>query len=58
MSAIASKDEFHLFNKIDKGILFCGDLIKTRIENMGVEVGKLPSFLKLIGDYKNSFKIF
>lgn len=54
VSAVAGIEEFNLFKEIEMGTLFCGDLIKTRIENMGVEVGKLPSFLEIVGGNTSS----
>lgn len=49
ISACAGKDEFNQFQKIAKDSLFCGDLIKTRIDNRGIEVGRLPSFKHVVG---------
>ena len=52
ISGIAGPDEWDYFKPVQKGEIFLNGLIKTRIKNMGTEIGNLPSFLKITGRKK------
>lgn len=52
ITGVASEKQWHLFRPIPKGTIICDGLIKTRIQNMGVEIRQLPSFLNVIGKIK------